>query len=678
MSEPKNREQFVELEYCFKQYYDKYYAPIVDREYAALQKKQDEEFSSRYDPRFAVSDAGAAYNYASNGECGKKGVDDLLENCNNKFLSNSVISDDVDKLVKAWRMSIISEVGVDEYKRLSAGTPTGDLASFYVCNRFQTLFVEQLARKRMPQTSLDYILSKGLSDSLPGLLYGLGKKHSMLDKEVEAMSERFYNPGIASKGTAFAVTFLIDGIATGGYGSLAKVATWLGIDGGIRLVSGALPKGKNFDELLGETIWGDSSVIDQMRKEGKSINPDSSEDIGYLNSILKKPLYKSKFDKKEVLRLQSSFESRLELLSGAQYARGIEGILKGAGFSLAKGNPYPAWMGNMSKEDCYRQSTYFTALAVNMKSKGTKVLKLGGGTTYTLQQVAQRGYDYARACGGNPEEKQTIGESQSLEKGVTDPSIGTASACSIASASADGVSPLVASPESLSSVPSGSSIVNATPNLSNVTPAFQSDGQMNVAPIQQYSGWGPCLDQLGLSGFGEVGKNMGIVLSMLPDVFINMFTGKSSRLRFEDNMLPIGAIIAGMFVKNPLLKLLLVGLGGANLLNKAGHEVLEKRDGRINMSGRRYRKYENEGLDMRISGPAMKGNTLVAKIDGVPSIISINEEAADAYYSGALPLNTLANAILRKFDEQCMVQEHYDSQMRLEEGTEVERSRGLR
>ena len=53
-----------------------------------------------------------------------------------------------------------------------------------------------------------------------------------------------------------------------------------------------------------------------------------------------------------------------------------------------------------------------------------------------------------------------------------------------------------------------------------------------------------------------------------------LFTGKTQSLRFGDNLLPIASIVAGLFVRNPLLKMLLVGLGGANLLNKAGHEAL--------------------------------------------------------------------------------------------------------
>ena len=194
----------------------------------------------------------------------------------------------------------------------------------------------------------------------------------------------------------------------------------------------------------------------------------------------------------------------------------------------------------------------------------------------------------------------------------------------------------------------------------NVQPAAQPL-QQQYAPQNgnfSVSGWGGIFDSLGLNGFGDVGKNLGYVLAMLPDMLVGMFT-------------PIAAIFAGMFVKNPLLKMLLVGLGGANLLNKAGHEALENRDGVKPQPIRQYRKYDDESLDLRISQPVMKGNTLVVTIDNIPSVITLNEDAVDAYYQGVLPLNTLANAVLRKYDEQQRsIQENYDRQMKVEERQE--------
>lgn len=61
---------------------------------------------------------------------------------------------------------------------------------------------------------------------------------------------------------------------------------------------------------------------------------------------------------------------------------------------------------------------------------------------------------------------------------------------------------------------------------------------------------------------------------MLPDMIIGMFTGKTPNLKLQDNLMPLAAIVGGMFVKNPLLKLLLIGFGGANILNKAGHAAI--------------------------------------------------------------------------------------------------------
>ena len=88
------------------------------------------------------------------------------------------------------------------------------------------------------------------------------------------------------------------------------------------------------------------------------------------------------------------------------------------------------------------------------------------------------------------------------------------------------------------------------------------------------NGWDGLFGTLGLNGMGDTLGNLGYVVAMLPDVLLGAFTGKSPSLRPGDNLLPIASIVAGIFVRNPLLKMLLIGMGGANLLNKAGHEAL--------------------------------------------------------------------------------------------------------
>ena len=101
--------------------------------------------------------------------------------------------------------------------------------------------------------------------------------------------------------------------------------------------------------------------------------------------------------------------------------------------------------------------------------------------------------------------------------------------------------------------------------------------QKEEEPVQQQqepvptksntSGWQGVLSGLGLSGLSDIGRNAGYILAMLPDILLGMFTGKTKSLGVKDNLVPIASIMAGMFVKNPLLKMTLIGLGGANLIN---------------------------------------------------------------------------------------------------------------
>ena len=188
------------------------------------------------------------------------------------------------------------------------------------------------------------------------------------------------------------------------------------------------------------------------------------------------------------------------------------------------------------------------------------------------------------------------------------------------------------------------------------------------------NGWGGLFDSVGLTGFSDVFKNLGYVLAMLPDMMIGMFTGKTKSLSVQQNLLPIAAIVMGMFVRNPLLKMLLIGLGGANLLNKATHEILGETPSTKEV---RYCPYADERLNARISHPQLNGNLLVATIDGVPCTVTLQESVVDAYQKGILPINTLANAVLAKYDEQRMeVEQNYERRMAESEHREI--SRGIR
>lgn len=177
------------------------------------------------------------------------------------------------------------------------------------------------------------------------------------------------------------------------------------------------------------------------------------------------------------------------------------------------------------------------------------------------------------------------------------------------------------------------------------------------------NGWGNLFGSVGLNGLGDIGKNLGYVVSMLPDMLIGLFTGKTKSLNIKDSMVPIASILIGMFVKNPLLKMVLIGMGGLNLLNRAGHEAMEKQEGRpLQSAGMEphFKTYSDEPLNPRIGNPALQGNCLIATIDKVPCSIQLPNSVVAAYEAGALPLNTLSNAVLAKNDQMRQVaQENY-------------------
>ena len=215
----------------------------------------------------------------------------------------------------------------------------------------------------------------------------------------------------------------------------------------------------------------------------------------------------------------------------------------------------------------------------------------------------------------------------------------------------------------------------------NETEALQEDAEQQQSEETQQeqperdnsNGWEGLLKNFGLNGFSDIGNNLGYVIAMLPDILVGLFTGKTQSLGLKANMMPIAAILAGMFVKNPLLKMTLIGMGGANLLNKAGHEALankrESNDGNAvsydNTTSQavQYKSYPDEPLNPRIVNPVLQGNCLVATIDRVPYTIQLPEHVVGAYQAGALPLNTLANAVLAKSDQmRQMAERNYGEQ----------------
>ena len=205
-----------------------------------------------------------------------------------------------------------------------------------------------------------------------------------------------------------------------------------------------------------------------------------------------------------------------------------------------------------------------------------------------------------------------------------------------------------------------------TPASPEQTPAEQT---ADTPEQTNMDGWQGLLTSFGLNGIGDITHNLGYVLAMLPDMLVGLFTGKTKSINLKDNMMPIVSIVAGMFVRNPILKLVLIGMGGLNLINKAGHEAMdnfkEQQHPETSHSQTHYRVYPDEPLNGRIVNPEIRANCLVATIDRVPCTIALPDRVVDAYTQGALPLNTLANAVLARHDQmRQMASENYEANER--------------
>lgn len=180
--------------------------------------------------------------------------------------------------------------------------------------------------------------------------------------------------------------------------------------------------------------------------------------------------------------------------------------------------------------------------------------------------------------------------------------------------------------------------------------ASQTSAQQPTA-TGDYTGWNALLGNIGLDGMGDTFNHLGFTLAMLPDMLLGVLTGKTKSIGLnQQTMVPLASLLAGTFASNPMMKIPLMLYGGASLFNVAGQEALAEQ--RKNQScAKRYKRYDDEPLDKRLNNPQIEGNVLLVDIDRVPRIVTLPPRVVDAYQTGALPLNTLANCILAKVDE---------------------------
>ena len=670
MSEPRNKQIFQDLEYVFDRYYRENIAPVVKGQMDFLRKKQSEEYVHMLDNR-PVAPGQSGMMHASMvaqqahliGEWNSKTSDDLLRMIDGKLGKNKNLQHDFEVFVDAWRLTAVKEMGKQRYAELSAKCPSKDLAKEFISNRFIQLELEQLAKAQVPKSSLEYIMKKGFGDSFPAFLSGMSMPEGQHDHIIKNLAEKMYDPSSAEKLAAYTTTFVADTATTGGYGSWTKAGVWLGFEVLARSGLALLDDNTTFDQVLGKELYEDENAFASIRSNGKKVKVAQSEIVHAVNDCLNKPMTIPEYRPLYSPSWQKARCDELTNAAGGDASLHMENVLSVSrkyGLKPSAVSNVPGWMLQKSQQQCIELSSYFLSTALTMQRSKMKLQTING-QKFTFDEIIQRAYDYARAA-------------DQMQKQAEKPQVQTASvAVSSQQATAQSQEQRQYQPQ----VQQQQYAVQQQYQQGQPLPQQMQQSAVNYQ-TEGMNGWHSMMSQLGLSNMGDIGHNLGYVIAMLPDMLVGMLTGKSSSLRLNDNLLPFGAIFAGMFVKNPLLKMLLIGLGGANILNKAGHNLLENSGVQTSQQRpKQYVQHKDELLSERIEQPAMKGNALLATIDHKPCVIYIDEQSADAYYQGKLPLNVLCNAVLRKYDEQqSAVRDNYDRSV--SQGQERQQTLGIK
>lgn len=676
MAKDYDYKNLSEIDYCMRQYFSKYLAPTLIKETRQLKHNQIKEFTEQLQKNASpfvpvnVQLQNTDMQLKAAGKWYKKYSDDVIKFCKDRWGKDTKFAKDYQTFLNSFYRELVRMHGGKENEKLAV------FAEKYVANRFQGLIVEQLAREQVPKNSAVYIAKRAMEDSLLGLLPSIGPKKGELDDTIEKKAEDIYSPNIAEKATAIGGSMMIDAGLTGGYGSgsslLVKGATkaginvtpkaaaflnsaWSGavIDGGLRTGFAIHHENTWQNEKYAKedckNLLGDQDAQRHIQEGSDSIKRANTVGIYKLNGQLERKIKTfipsfSDRTKKDMDHVYSQHKNQTgKLLNMIRTSFSKQAIPFDASSKV------PQWMLKVGAKRCQQCASGFYSIAMEMSRESKAWISIGG-KRMTLKQVSQRAYDYAAAaqvC----EKRQGSYIARAKKNDNRDPNMDSFNQqnkmSGPTSTNNSGYTPSFSSEQN--------SPFSQTPNTLDT-----GNGIFNAFPTKLTEGWGNALQHAGLSDFSDVTKNLGYVLAMLPDMIIGMFTGKNPNLQLEDNLLPLASIFGGLFIKNPLFKMLLLGFGGANLLNNAGHAALGQ--ARTSSEPRKtYKQYEEESLNLRITSPVIKGGSMIANIDGKPCVIGISENAIDAYEKGYLPLSTLSNAVLKKYDEnQALAEREYD------------------
>ena len=715
MAQKMENQEFTDLDYLFRKYYNENIAKVVADEYNHVQemkKKERQQIvgASLTTTNLVTALSPGAYNLSlqqkyEKSEWNNKNSDDLIRGIRNRLTADERHNRDIDVFIQTFKGMVIERISKPEYDKLCKEYG-GDFATCYVDERFTLMTLEQLARQKMPKNSMLYIVEHGITGSFTGWAVegmahmGLAAKGGKYDAEIEKLAEKLYDPSATEKAAATSLSLLID-MPLLWFGKAARAAKWTysslrqavqkegiaavrketqqlikkegrkAVADGFRkdiaekgiitvrsatreriivagkeavrkstqlltprkaitdfgLVGGTsyilhkfLGKGDNdgtvsdMEASMGEKA-GNPDAFKTVRKDSANkVKPAESDTIRAVNSYLAKPVklpYSQKNASATYLYLSQEMHDPTQILSTVQANFDANGI-------KVKDGEIPGQLMAKDFPELADKSLKFLSIVLEMKKAGLDKMPFYGKSK-VFENYCQQAYDYARACQIKYEQKTNQLQAQ-ME--MYNRQYSMAQQAELAAMAAQ--------------------------------MAGQQDQQRHATPEEAYNSltpWKSFMKLMGLDTFGDTGKHFGSVLACLPETIIGMLTGKDGAMKLSDNLISFGCIIAGMMVKHPLLKILLLCVGGLGILNRAAQHTLGTDPARRAVRPC-YRHYEEEESNPRIQCHKIHGHYLLADIDNSPYKIQLDNATLTAYESGALPMNVIGNEVLRRFDAQ--------------------------
>lgn len=363
-------------------------------------------------------------------------------------------------------------------------------------------------------------------------------------------------------------------------------------------------------------------------------------------------------DKTEVMKRCEWYDMALAMRGVTCDAKDYAKNMRHVGL-MPYGSRPAEWIQKKNDADLLKSTAYYSSLFTEMEMKGKKVVRIGK-QELSYADVKQRVYDLSHECSLRTLDRQRKAEeAERLAAAKEKEAQRAAKKAEYGTASADDT---VAQYERA--------------GAANIERRAQTEQRVQSMSDASKT-WENVVDHSGLNGLSGLGDNLGYTLAMLPDMIMGMLTGQNKNLTLHKGALPLLMVFGSLFCHNPIMKYLLLGLGGLGFLGQSNKE-LQGREG-TSRTLSTYKRYPDEPTDGRIVFNGIKGQDIAVTIDGNPFVVQLDPLTIDSYNRGAVSQGALCNAVLKAYDEQYSgVSERYERVVNQQEQDKLDQTLALK